>query len=397
MPIIAPPILMQRVVLLLKKICAAFLSALLLSGLALPAAADEPDTSAAAAILMHADSGQVLYAHNADARMLIASTTKIMTAIVVLESCSLDEAVLVGAESVGVEGSSMYLEAGRTYTVEQLLYGMMLASGNDAATALAIHTAGSIEAFAQMMNDKAQELRLTGSSFKNPHGLDEDGHYSTAEDLACLTAYCMENPDFQKIVSTKSYTVGELTYVNHNKLLSMYTGTLGVKTGYTSSAGRSLVSCAERDGIRLICVTLGDPDDWDDHCNLYDWAFGNYSLNCAVSGQESFSLPLVSGQADSVTVRPERDLNVFCRKGLLPEITVELPRFAFAPVSRGEQAGSIVVTTPSGVAERCALVFAEDVDRDDELKLTPYERFLRVWTLAGKHLGHPYYLIGDKE
>ena len=381
----------------MKKIFAAFLAALVLSNLAVPAMADEPATSASAAILMHADSGQVLYAQNADSRMLIASTTKIMTAIVVLENCKLDDEVLVGAESVGVEGSSMYLEAGKTYTVEQLLYGMMLASGNDAATALAIHTAGTIEAFAQMMNDKARELHLTGSSFKNPHGLDEDGHYSTARDLACLTAYCMENPDFQKIVSTKSYTVGELTYVNHNKLLSLYEGTLGVKTGYTSSAGRSLVSCAERDGMRLICVTLGDPDDWDDHCNLYDWAFRNYSLNCAVSGQESFTVPLVSGQPESVMVRPEHDLKVFLKKGPLPKITVELPRFAFAPVESGEQAGSIVVTTPDGEAERCALVFAEDVERDDELKLTPYERFLRVWTLAGKHLGHPYYLIGDNE
>ncbi len=188
--------------------------------------------------------------------MLIASTTKIMTALVVLENCSPDDQVKILPEYTSVEGSSMYLKAGESYTVRDLLYGMLLVSGNDAATALAYYCGGSIAGFAEMMNAKAREMGLTNSSCKNPHGLDADGHYSSAEDLAEITREAMKNELFAKIVGTKTYTIGEQTYMNHNKLLWNYDGMLGVKTGYTMAAGRSLVSCAERNGLRLICVTL---------------------------------------------------------------------------------------------------------------------------------------------
>lgn len=193
----------------MRKIIRVILGAfILLPCLAFSAQASAPQCSSECTILIHADSGEVLYERSADQRMLIASTTKIMTAIVALENCDLDEVVKIDSHSAGVEGSSMYLKAGEEYTVMQLLYGLMLVSGNDAASALALHVSESIEDFAQLMNDKAVELGMTSSSFKNPHGLDEDGHYSTARDMATLAAYCMRNESFVSIVSTRSKTVG---------------------------------------------------------------------------------------------------------------------------------------------------------------------------------------------
>ena len=185
------------------------------------------DNAAQATIVVHPETGTVLYEKNADARLGIASTTKIMTALVVLEHCALDEPVEILPEYTAVEGSSMYLRAGETYTVEELLYGMMLVSGNDAALALACHTAGSVQAFADMMNDKARALSMTGSAFQNPNGLDAEGHYSTARDMAALTCAAMENETFRTIVSTKSATVDGQTLVNHNRLLRCYDGTRG--------------------------------------------------------------------------------------------------------------------------------------------------------------------------
>ena len=200
------------------------------------------DNAAQAAIVVHPETGTVLYEKNADARLGIASTTKIMTALVVLEHCALDESVEILPEYTAVEGSSMYLCAGETYTVEELLYGMMLVSGNDAAVALACHTAGSVQAFADMMNDKARALGMTGSAFRNPNGLDAEGHYSTARDMAALTCAAMANDTFCTIVSTRSATVGGQTLVNHNRLLRSYDGAIGVKTGFTKKSGRCLAS-----------------------------------------------------------------------------------------------------------------------------------------------------------
>ncbi len=289
----------------MKKIFSLIAAAAFAAVLAVPALA-APSVSAQSAILVCANNGTVLFERGADEKLLVASTTKILTAIVVIENCDMDELVEIGAESAGVEGSSMYLRAGETYTVEQLLYGLMLVSGNDAATALALHTAGSIEDFAELMNLKAAELGMTNSQFKNPHGLDEDGHYSTARDLALLACYCMDNEEFKSIVSTRSYQVGEQTLVNHNKLLWTCKGAVGLKTGYTSASGRSLVSCVERDGIRFVCVTISDPDDWDDHMALYDWAFSQCEYKTVASKDNCFSLPVVSGVAEAVVVSRRR-------------------------------------------------------------------------------------------
>ncbi|NCB50993.1 MAG: D-alanyl-D-alanine carboxypeptidase [Clostridia bacterium] len=382
-------------VFLLKKVLSIIVTAAIVAALSVPVLA-APSVSAESAILVHADTGTVLFSLNADEKMLVASTTKILTAIVVIENCDMDDKVEIGAESVGVEGSSMYLRAGETYTVEQLLYGLMLVSGNDAATALAIHVAGSIEDFARLMNLKAAEVGMDNSHFENPHGLDEDGHYSTARDLAMLACCCMENETFRSIVSTRSYKVGDQTLVNHNRLLWTCKGAIGLKTGYTCASGRSLVSCAERDGARFVCVTLSDPEDWDDHTALYDWAFSQCEYKTVASEGDCFTLPVVSGAEDVVAVSPESELRVMTLCGEEPELSVELPRFVFAPVTEGETAGEIIVSQNGKVIGSCKLVFSDSVVLQEGIELTPWERFGRVWKMAGRCCGYSYYLASDR-
>lgn len=240
--------------------------------LILPGQAYAWSVSATSAILMDTETGEVLFEKNADRQMRIASTTKIMTALVVLERCGLQEVVTVRPEHMA-EGSSMYLKPGEEMTVETLLYGLLLSSGNDAALALADHCAGSVDRFVGWMNDKARQLGMTGTSFANPNGLDADGHFSTARDMAILAAYAAENHTFVRICSTKTATLDGRTMSNHNKLLKMVEGCIGMKTGYTMAAGRTLVSCAQRDGFRLVAVTLQDGNDWADHAALYEEGF----------------------------------------------------------------------------------------------------------------------------
>ena len=236
-----------------------------------PAVAEALEVSATAAVLMDADMGQVLYEKNGDRQMLIASTTKIMTALVVLEHAAPDDVITVTPDHMA-EGSSMYLRAGETVRVEELLYGLLLCSGNDAALALT-ECAGGLAPFVALMNEKAAALGMAHTSFANPNGLDADGHYSTARDMAVLAAAAVENPTFRRICSSRSVTIGQRTMENHNRLLRQMEGCVGLKTGYTRAAGRTLVSCAERDGCRLVAVTLQDGNDWADHAALYDYGF----------------------------------------------------------------------------------------------------------------------------
>ena len=236
-----------------------------------PAVAEALEVSATAAVLMDADMGQVLYEKNGDRQMLIASTTKIMTALVVLEHAAPDDVITVTPDHM-VEGSSMYLKAGETVRVEELLYGLLLCSGNDAALALT-ECAGGLTPFVALMNEKAAALGMARTSFANPNGLDADGHYSTARDMAVLAAAAMENPTFRRICSSRSVTIGQRTMENHNRLLRQMEGCIGLKTGYTQAAGRTLVSCTEREGCRLVAVTLQDGNDWADHAALYDYGF----------------------------------------------------------------------------------------------------------------------------
>ena len=232
-----------------------------------------PQVSAKSAALLDGTTGECLYEKNGDQRALIASTTKIMTGLLVCEAGDLDRSVTVPETAAGTEGSSMYLKSGETLTRRELLYGMMLHSGNDAALTLAISISGSEAAFVRQMNRRACALNLTQTHFANPHGLDSGENYSTALDLARLAQAALQNEQFRAVVSTKSITCAGRTLTNHNKLLWRYDGCIGVKTGYTRHAGRILVSAAERGGRMLIAVTISDPDDWRDHVSLLDYGF----------------------------------------------------------------------------------------------------------------------------
>ncbi len=291
-----------------------------------------PQISARASILVDADTGRVVYENCADQRALIASTTKIMTAVVALEHLDLHRTFRVPPEATNIEGSSMYLKIGESLTAEELLYGMMLHSGNDAAVALAMLTAGSVEEFVVLMNLKAQKLGLKNTHFENPNGLDGTEHYSTARDLAALTAYALQNDDFCKIVSTKSICIGERSLRNHNRLLWSCEGCIGVKTGYTKAAGRILVSAAKRNGRCLIAVTIDDGNDWQDHEKLYEYGFSQFQTKKICAGDVVCAMPLIDGQEAPLLAAEEIELSVYEGERLV--IRPEMPQFTFV---RGEE------------------------------------------------------------
>ena len=350
---------MKRTVLMIAVICVFFSQGVNAAGL-------QDGVSAKSAVVYDADSGRILWEKASSQKMLIASTTKIMTALLAVEHCDLNEEVLISREMTEVEGSSMYLRAGERYTVEELLYGLMLASGNDAATALAIHISGNVSDFAVLMNRKAEELQLHHTSFENPHGLDGENHYSTAEDMAVLASYAMKNPSFSKIVGTRNISIHNQLYVNHNKLLWQYDGITGIKTGYTKTAGRTLVSCCERNGRRLICVTLSASDDWNDHKKLYDWAYAAYEERIILEKNERFHIPLMNGTDSTVCVMPETDVTAFLREDETAEYIIELPRFVFGSVKQGDRAGQIVITLNNLPMGKVPLIYTETYKIDVE-------------------------------
>lgn len=334
-----------------------------------------PDVSAGATILMHADTGEVLFEENSDSQMLIASTTKIMTALVVLEHCDIEENVEIIPEYCGVEGSSMYIASGEVYSVGDLLYGMMLCSGNDAATALACYCGGSIEEFAKMMNEKAMELGLEHTSFENPHGLDAENQYSTAFELAQITREAMKNEIFRKIVSTKVYSIGDKSFMNHNKLLWKYDGAIGVKTGYTMAAGRILVSCAERDGMCLICVTISDPNDWEDHMSLYDYAYENYEYRPVLPTGDVCKIPVISGYKSEVGVTCKEDTRVLIPKDSTLNFSLEIPEFVYASIEEGSKAGKAIVKADEEVVGEFELEYSENISKVCFKRKSPFEKF----------------------
>lgn len=303
--------------------------------------------SAQCAVLLDVQSGRFLYEKDAQSPMLIASTTKMMTALVVLKHCNLDAVVTVKKEQVGVEGSSMYLKEGEQLTVRELLYGLLLASGNDAAETLAVYCAGSIPQFADKMNELARQLNLTRTHFSNPHGLNANEHYSSARDLALIAMEAMKSADFKQIVSTKTISLAGRTLTNHNKLLWNYPGTIGVKTGYTIKAGRCLVSAADRDGRVLIAVTLKAPDDWKDHAALYDAGFAQFRTRVLCAQDDIVcTIPVVSGLARSVPVRVRETLSMPLSEDELRRVktSFQVPWFAWAPVKKDDEAGKIRYT-----------------------------------------------------
>jgi D-alanyl-D-alanine carboxypeptidase (penicillin-binding protein 5/6) len=291
-----------------------------------------------------------------------------------------------------VEGSSIYLKHGEELTVLDLLYGLLLESGNDAAVALALHISGSVDDFAVLMNDYAESVGCKNSHFKNPHGLDQEGHYSTARDLSLIAAEAMRNKLFCDIVSTKQISIAGRYFKNHNKLLWNCPGAVGIKTGYTESAGRSLVSCAERDGMRLICVTLSAPNDWNDHTSLYNWGFKNYScINIAIEDNKYGYIPVISGEKEKVSIHPAEDFNYLYQHSDRTELSWEIPKFVYAPAVLNEVAGMIIVKKNGETIKEIPLVYGDTVKLDQSVPLTFLEKL--KWSILYKkqpviHYGH---------
>lgn len=331
-----------------------------------------PSVSAKSAVLIDADTGNVLYEKNASERLPMASTTKIMTAIVALENSSLSDKVAVSKKAVGVEGSSIYLHEGEILTMENLICALLLSSANDAAAAIAFEVGGSIEGFADMMNEKAEALGLSCTHFVNPHGLDDEEHYTTASELAKIAAYGLRNRDFARIVSTYKTTIpldgnGARVLINHNKMLRMYEGAVGVKTGFTKRSGRCLVSAAERDGLRLIAVTLNAPDDWADHRAMLDYGFDAYDrIRACGIGEYQIVVPVVGGRESTVLCANRDEIAATlasCDAETGCVFSVEAPRFLYAPVDEGEVIGKLVCTSHGEVIGETELTAVYKVEK----------------------------------
>lgn len=329
---------------LFKKLPNIFFTLTILVLLTFGAYAKNVSVSAESAILTEAESGDVIFEKNAYTRLPMASTTKIMTAVVALEYGDLNKTVVIPKEACGIEGSSIYLKEGEAMTLCDLLYGLMLESANDAATAIAYEISGSVEEFALLMNKKAEEIGLCDTHFTNPHGLDNEAHYTTAADLAKLTAYAMKNDTFCKIVASYKYTIpGNRVLLNHNKLLKLSDDSIGVKTGFTKRSGRCLVSAAERDGVRIIAVTLNAPDDWNDHLALYELGFSSYSCRTiAEKWQFKIELPCVGAENGTIIAANTDDCRLCVKNGDKVTYTIESDRMLFPPVYEGETVGKIV-------------------------------------------------------
>lgn len=330
-----------------------------------------PTVSAVSAALMIAETQDIIFSKNADRKMPMASTTKIMTALVAIKKCNIASIVVIPQQATGIAGSSVYLRAGERLTLEELLYAMLLESANDAATAIAIFVGGSVDSFADMMNNEADLLGLQNTHFTNPHGLDDTEHYTTARELAVIAAAAMQNETFRKIVSTYKKTIplngneGVRLLINHNKLLNTYDGSTGIKTGYTKKSGRCLVSSAQRNGLELICVTLNAADDWNDHTRLLEYGFASYeSKILCKSGELKYVLPVIGGDCEYAVLQNKQELRAIVPKnGSDIECTVALPRFIYAPVESGYAVGKCIFTFDGKTVAECALTSQYSIER----------------------------------
>ncbi|HWS29865.1 MAG TPA: D-alanyl-D-alanine carboxypeptidase family protein [Clostridia bacterium] len=333
-----------------------------------PALADEPKTGAAAVALLEVNTGKVLYAKDADKKLPMASTTKVMTAILALERCALSEMVTVTKEAYGTEGSSVYLELGEKLSVEDLLYGLMLASGNDAAVALAVHMAGSVEAFADLMNAKAVEIGALNTHFVTPNGLHNDNHYTTAYDLALISAYALKNEGFRTVVGTTYHrtSTGNLqrTFKNKNKLLWQYEGGNGIKTGYTKAAGKCLSFAAQRDGMQLVGVVLNCPDTFNAAMNILNYGFSHYEMKRAVAAGDVIARARVlGGKKNVLELVVNEDIMIPVEKGSNPVLRsrIAIDEGIRAPIRAGDKLGVLELYDEGG------------------------EKLLSAWPLVAKH------------
>ncbi len=357
----------------MKRTLALLLAALLLllPCASVPVSAGAPGTSARAAFLMEAG-GAVLYEKNADERLPMASTTKIMTALVALDCLDPDALVTVPPEACGVEGSSVYLSPGEKLTARDLLAAVLLESANDAAAALAFAAAGGIEPFAELMNEKAAQLGLMSTHFVNPHGLDDEEHYTTARDLARLTAEALRNDLFRSLVGMKNAVIerdgsGPRALINHNRLLRMSGDVIGVKTGYTKRSGRCLVSAAQKDGVLLIAVTLSDPDDWDDHLALHAYGFSRCRrVILAEAGEIVLRVPCAGAPDGFVTASNPSALSLCLTDSPALTRVIEGERLLFAPVEKGTRIGVVTFYADGNPVASLPLLAAESIPAPEE-------------------------------
>ncbi|MBD9097794.1 MAG: D-alanyl-D-alanine carboxypeptidase [Ruminococcaceae bacterium] len=355
-----------------KTVCVitAFFLCLWVLPFAVSASAVSAEVSAQAAVLLDMRSGRVYYEKNADERLSMASTTKMVSALVVLESgMDLDEEFTVDENAILVEGTSMGLQKGDRATLRTLCYGMLLASGNDAANAAAVRVGKTIKGFCALMNEKAEQLGLTQTHFATPSGLDNEEHYTTARELGKIAQHAMQNETFREICGQMSATVSygnppyRRTLYNHNRLLRAYAGTIGIKTGFTKKSGRCLVSAAQRSGVELICVTLNAPNDWNDHKRLYDVGFEKLAVVELEEQVPAFTVKVTGGEKSSALLKlrevPECTLLEGERARVKRELVIE--PFVYAPVRVGDTVGQAVYTLDGAELARVDLVASENV------------------------------------
>ncbi len=345
--------------------------------------AEGPSVSAVSAVLIEAETGTVLFAKNCDEQRAMASTTKIMTAILTIEAGDLDREFTVDPYAIMVEGTSMGLREGDIVSRRDLLYGILLPSGNDAANAAAVSVSGSMGAFVSEMNKKAEALGLKSTHFATPSGLDAKGHHTTARDLANLTAYAMRNEIFREVVRCQSKQVEfgnppyKRTLYNSNKMLRRYEGAIGVKTGFTDNARRCLVSAAERDGVTLIAVTLNAGDDWNDHTKMLDYGFGQvsaYPLETACGAKTA-----VAGTGKSVGVYAEKTtLALTFEQRQKLERRVLLPRMVYGEVKKGDKLGTLEFYLDGKAVKSVPLLAAESVAAEDG-ELNFWQRLMKIF------------------
>ncbi len=349
--------------------------------------------SAKSAILIDATTGEVLFDKNSTQIMQMASTTKIMTTLLSIESGNLDEWFVVDLQAIKVEGSSMGLLEGDQVTKRALCYGMMLPSGNDAANATAVKIAGSIENFAVLMNKRAKEIGMDNTCFVTPSGLDDDTdyHYSTAYDMALLTKEALKNPTFRVICST---TKAELEYgnppytrwlQNTNKLLKSYQGIIGVKTGFTDKAKRCLVSACERNGVTLICVTLNAPSDWNDHVQLYDYGYSIAKKEQIPIDSMNTLVNVVGATKDTAIAKQERPAEIVSFNGQKPEYEKKLymPMFIYAQTKKGDIIGRADYIVNDEVVDSVPIVLGEYLfEKVNEPKLSIFDKIKNFFSFG---------------
>ena len=369
---------------MLKKIICLLSAALFVVVTAVSSSAVSiPDVSARSAVLYCKETGQVIAEKDSRKIMSMASTTKIMTSVIALETDKPDMIVEITQEMVNVEGTSSGLRTGDKITLTDLVYCMLLESGNDAANAVAVALSGSLEEFARLMNKKAAEIGMADTSFVTPSGLDDKNHYTTAYDMALLTSYALDNDDFVEICSQTSYVTEfidsdkQITLYNHNRLLREYEGCIGVKTGFTKKSGRCLVSAAKRGDVTLVAVTLNAGDDWNDHRKMLDYGFSCVDSEKIDAEMSSVMIPVVGSEIVSVRVSSisadipyiKNEENSFTKE-------IFLEKFLYAPVNAGDIVGYVRFYNNGRFIKQMSLTAAEAADASVKEKINLWDRII---------------------